>query len=352
MSARRLPPARSLNPMPVGLAFIALIAVLVYFAFNLGKVPFVGGGTSYSAAFAEAAGLRAGNDVRVGGVKVGEVEQVSLEGTHVRVDFTVEQARLGEDTRALIDIGTLLGNKYLTIQPAGPGSWDPDEQLPLSRTTSPYDIVPAFAELTGTVQEIDTAQLAQAFTTLADTFRDAPPDVQGALDGLTRLSLTISSRDEALTELLDHAQGLTGVLADSRTQLTRVMGDGSLLLTELDARQEAIHRLLVETAALADQLSGLVDDNQAVIGPALEQLRSVTQILADNDAQLEESLKLLYPTTRNLINAVGTGAWYDAIVQNLIPVPDLPLGLGLPDVVPLVPRTVGDLLATPLTAAP
>ena len=337
-------PARSLDPRPIGVAFLVVVVLAMFTALNVRDLPFVGGGEQYSAAFTEAAGLRAGNDVRVGGVKVGRVQKVSLDGTHVRVDFAVEDVRLSDRTRALIEIGTLLGNKYLTLQPGDGAPLDSGAEIPLERTTAPYDIVPAFADLTRTVQDIDTAQLAEAFTTLADTFRDAPPHVRGALDGISRLSRTLVTRDEALTRLLGHTEGLTEVLAGRRTELVRLMGDGSLLLQELDARQAAISDLLAGTQRLADELSGLVDDNEAVIGPALADLEKVGAILSANQANLAKSIEMLYPTTRALIDTVGTGPWYDAILENMTFVPDVP---GLTTTTPQPPgtaRTLGDLL--------
>lgn len=336
--------ARSLDPKPIGVVFIVLVVLAMVAALNVRSLPFVGGGTTYSAAFSEAAGLRAGNAVRIGGVEVGRVTKVALDGTHVRVDFALEDGRVTDDTEALIEIGTLLGNKYLTLKPGDGDEWDPDETIPLERTTAPYDIVPAFADLTETVQEIDTAQLAEAFTTMADTFRGAPPHVRGALDGVSRLSQTLVSRDAALTELLAHTEGLSEVLAGRRTELTRLMGDGSLLLQELNAREQAISDLLAGTTRLAEQLSGLVDDNQAVIGPALRDLKKVGDILAANADNLRKSVAMLYPTTRALIDTVGTGPWYDAILENISFVPDVP---GLSTTTPAAPdtaRTLGELL--------
>lgn len=341
--------ARALDPRPIGAVFIVVVVLAMFTALNVRDLPFVGAGDEYSAAFTEAAGLRAGNDVRVGGVKVGRVEEVRLDGTQVRVAFAVEDVRLSDQTRALIEIGTLLGNKYLTLQPGDGTELEPGAHIPLERTTAPYDIVPAFADLTETVQEIDTAKLAQAFTTLADTFRDAPPHVRGALDGISRLSETLVSRDAALSELLDSTEGLTEVLAGRRTELTTLMGDGSLLLQELDARQQSIEQLLAATTRLARELSGLVDDNEAVIGPALADLKKVGTVLAANSANLSKSIEMLLPTTRALIDTVGTGPWYDAILENMTFIPDVP---GLEPTAPAAPgtaRTLGELLGVRVT---
>jgi phospholipid/cholesterol/gamma-HCH transport system substrate-binding protein len=343
--------ARALDPLPIGIGVIALVVLLFWVAFNLGRMPLLGGGTTYTAAFSEAAGLQAGNDVLVGGIKVGEVQEVALDGTVVRVAFTVDGARVGSDPELTIGIGTLLGNKFLDLAPSGDGEWEPDEQIPLERTTAPYDVIPAFADLTGTIQQIDTAQVAEAFTTLADTFRDAPPHLRGALDGMSRLATSITSRDTALAQLLAHAESVTGTLAERREQLTTLMGDGSLLLQEIDAREQVISDLLVSTAHLAEQLRGLVRDNEAVIGPALQQLREVTSILVDYRAELEEFLHLIYPTTRMLVDTTGAGPWFDGILGGVTPVPEIE---GLPVIGPVMdtPRTLGELLGIPSGLAP
>src|SRR6201999_300975 len=99
--------------------------------------------TGYHADFTEAAGLRSGDDVRVAGVSVGKVSDISLEGTHVRVDFAVDTTWIGDSSTAAIKIKTLLGQKYLAIDPLGDKSLDPDTAIPLSRTSSTYDVTTA-----------------------------------------------------------------------------------------------------------------------------------------------------------------------------------------------------------------
>ncbi|MFP5218735.1 MAG: MCE family protein [Actinomycetes bacterium] len=334
-----------MNPMPMGIGVVVLVVALMWTALNIGRLPFLGGGTEFSAAFSEAAGLKAGNDVMVAGVKVGEVRSVALEGTHVRVEFSAEDVRLSGEPRLTIGIGTLLGNKFLDLQPGRGGTWDPDEQIPLELTTAPYDVVPAFADLTEAVGDIDTAQVAEAFTTLADAFRDAPPHVRGAIDGVSRLSTTITSRDAALSQLLASTQTVTATLAERREQITQLMGDGSLLLDEIRTRQAAISQLLTATAELSVQLRGVVSDNEAVIGPALEQLRAVTEILEANQDDLREFLDLIYPTTRMLVDTTGQGPWFDGILGGVTPIPET-------DSFPIAPvedapETLGELLGIP-----
>jgi phospholipid/cholesterol/gamma-HCH transport system substrate-binding protein len=64
----------------------------------------------YQGLFTEAAGLTVGNEVRMSGMKVGTVSDVSLDKGKARVAFTVDSSiTLGSETTAHIRTGTLLG---------------------------------------------------------------------------------------------------------------------------------------------------------------------------------------------------------------------------------------------------
>ncbi len=261
--------------------------------------------------------------MRVAGVKVGKVTAVDLDGDHVRVDFRVGRStQLGSETGASVRIKTILGQKFLMLEPAGPGELD--GEIPMSRTVPAYDVVEAFSDLARTSEAIDTEQYATALDTIADTFRESPEEVRAAVDGLGRLSRTIASRDDQLRELLDHAEGVTGVLSERNEELVTLLADGDLLLQELRERREDIHTLLVSTVTLSQQLTGLVRDNRAQIRPALENLENVLTTLRANQANLDRSIELLAPFVRVFANTTGNGRWFDTYVQNLVPVPGGP----------------------------
>lgn len=280
------------------------------------------GGTVYEAEFSEAAGLRPDDEVRVAGIKVGEVTDVELdsdnEGDRVLVSFRITDAWIGDQTSAAIKIKTLLGRKFLALQPSGVTSLDPDVRIPLSRTVTPYDVTEAFEGLADTAGAIDTDQLAASFRTISDTFANSPQHVRTALDGLSALSTTISSRDAQLAELLANTRQITGTLAESNDEFDKLISDGDLLLTELSNRRDAIHALLTGTTDLAVQLSGLVADNEDQLDPALTQLDTVTGILERYAGKLDESLRLAGPYFRVVNNATGSGRWIDNYICGLI----------------------------------
>ena len=309
-------PFREKNKTVIGAIGITAILSLLYTSFNTDKLPFIGAGPTYKADFAEGAGLQKMDEVRVAGVKVGKVTGIDLAGDHVVVQMRVKGATLGRLTKAEIRIKTVLGRKYVQLDPAGDGTLDPSSEIPVSRTTSPFDIAPAFQKLAGTVGNIDGAQLGKAFSTLADDFRDSPKDVRASLDGLSRLSMTIASRDAQLKLLLQKARGVTGTLAARDHDLVSLLKDSDLIFQEVQARREAIHHLLVSTTTLSEQLVALVQENLATLAPALHSLRSVVTVLRNNQDNLDKSIAQLAPFVRLFANNLGNGRWFDTFVQN------------------------------------
>lgn len=308
---------------------IALVVLLVVMAaaFNLQKFPGFRG-TGYHAVLTDASGLRAGQMVQVAGQRVGRVGGLAVEDGKVVVDFEVDAGvELGPDTRASVEVLNLLGEKYLELVPEGKGDLEPGGTIPVENTRAAYDIVDVLGDLTTTTEAIDDQQLEEAFDVISATLDGAAPEIQGSFTGLSRLSRTIATRDEELAGLLDRAESVTGLFADRRGDLVRLMDSSSLVFDELDRREEAIHRLLVNAETLAVQLRGLAEDNEKDLAPALAELRTVTTMLRDRRSQLRKTAAAVGPYADILGNIVGTGPWFDAYLVNL-------LGLGTGEFLP------------------
>jgi phospholipid/cholesterol/gamma-HCH transport system substrate-binding protein len=317
-------PFRERNPVIIGAVSLALIAALVLAAFRAEDLPLIGGGDTYYAAFKESGGLKANDEVRVAGVRVGKVQEVALAGDHVRVEFTVQRGiDFGRDTGVDIKVKTLLGAMYLSLVPNGSGQLEEGSVIPMARTTSPYDVVEAFSGLADTSERIDTDQLATSLDTMASLMESTPEEFQGALRGMSALSQNIAARDEELNELLGNMQKVSKVLADRNGDLITLMDDGDKLFRALVARREAVHNLLTATSRLSQELTALVRQTRDDLKPALDHLDSVLDMLRKNQENLDNSLRLMAPFYRVFANTLGNGPWFDTYIQNLPPVPQI-----------------------------
>ncbi|MFE9784420.1 MCE family protein [Nocardia salmonicida] len=301
----------------VGIVGIVLVVTISLATLQYTKLPFIRSGATFTAFFVDAGGLVPGDPVHVAGVRSGEVDQVSLDGPKVLVKFTLDESIvLGQKTSAAIKTNTVLGRKSLDVLPTGPGALRTADTIPLERTTSPYSLNEALSDLGATVRDLDMDQVDRTLDTLSAAFADTPGPLRSALDGVTALSRSINTRDQALTDLLGRAQNVTKILADRSSQLNALLLDGNNLLGELDNRRAAINQLIVYVDSVSKQLSGLVADNEAQMKPTLDRLNSVLAMLQRNKQNLTEALDGLGPYASALGEQVGNGPWFNAYVVN------------------------------------
>jgi phospholipid/cholesterol/gamma-HCH transport system substrate-binding protein len=314
-------PFRERNPVMIGAISITVLLLMLVAAFRAQDLPLIGGGDTYYAAFTEAGGLKANDEVRIAGVRVGKVEKVELSGDHVRVTFRVKtDSDFGTQTHAAIKVKTLLGAMFLALEPAGKGQLDDGSEIPVDRTSSPFDVVEAFSGLAETSADIDTDQLAASLTTLADLTRNTPDEFRAALGGVSALSRTIASRDAQINTLLQNLDRVSTVLDERDEDIIGLMRDSDVLFRALVARREAVHDLLVSTSTLSSELTLLVKQTRQDLKPALLRLEEVVDVLNKNEENLDNSLRLMAPFYRVFANTLGSGPWFDTYIQNLPPV--------------------------------
>ncbi len=317
-------PFRERNPVIIGFISIAVIVALLVTAFKAASLPIIGGGDVYHAAFSEAGGLKVNDEVRIAGVRVGKVESIELDGDHVQVSFRIdENAEFGQESLAAIKVKTLLGSMYLSIEPAGNGQMNEGYEIPVERTTSPFDVVEAFSGLAETSEEIDTDQLAESLTTLADLSRNTPEEFRAALKGVSALSSNIAEKNEQIGELLGNLETVSRVLDERDEDIIALMEDADVLFRALVKRRESIHRLLVSTSQLSKELTALVRQSRADLKPALTHLDNVVKVLNKNEDNIDNSLRLMAPFYRVFANTLGNGPWFDTYIQNMPPAPQV-----------------------------
>jgi phospholipid/cholesterol/gamma-HCH transport system substrate-binding protein len=236
----------------------------------------------------------------------------------VLVDFTVRNGvELGDRTEAAIKTETVLGNKMLELTPRGEGELT--GAIPLERTRSPYDLPTALGDLTTTISALDTTQLSSALTTLAETFKNTPPDLKIALEGVAQFSDTLNKRDEQLRNLLGNATKVTAVLAKRSDQIASLVVNTNALLSEVLAQRNSVDALFDNITSVSAQISGLVHDNRETLKPAVDKLNGVLGILDHRKKELQRVFYLLRRYAMSFGEVLGSGPFFKASLVNLLP---------------------------------
>lgn len=308
---------RDRDPKKLGVWGAVGAVALMGISLNYDRIPYVNGMRDATVYVADAAGLDTGDHVQVAGMNVGTVRKIELDGDRVRVRFAINRGvELGADTSAQIKTDSILGRRALGVFSDGRGELE-DNTIPIERTSVPYSLTSALGDLSDTVEAMDTDKVDEALTVLAETMEGSSPEVRGAIDGITRLSRSLNERDEGVRQLLEKAAGTTDVLGRRSDQINQLMVDGNTLFTQLDLRRRALSELIMNIDELARQLSGLVQDNEAQLGPALDKLEQVSDLLIRNKDDIDLGLRRIVPFSTALSEAVASGPWFNAYVSNL-----------------------------------
>ncbi|MFV8053962.1 MlaD family protein [Mycobacterium sp. 48b] len=302
---RRRIPLEGRNRTWLGIIAVAVVSALIA-TLLLIKVANIGY-REYTAQFLQAAALRPGNPVTIAGIPVGEVMSMKLAGDHVEARLKVRNnVVMGEDSRASIKITTILGSRYLALNPGGSGSL-PDNNFDLVHTEVPYDLQEALADVTRTYEQVDTDKFAQSLAILGEQMKTLPPVVPQALKNTHTLSTIIAQRRDQLGELLKTTDLISTTLRRQQSTLGSLVNQGNSLLGEFVARRATFHAMMDALTNLVQTLSNIVIDDRPELEELLRNLRELSTMLAQHDDLLRSTLQSAPVALRGLANATGTG---------------------------------------------
>ncbi|WP_434452759.1 MCE family protein [Lentzea sp. E54] len=274
-------------------------------------------GRKVTAHFAAAVGVYPGGDVRVLGVKVGTIDEVTPEGKTVKVVFTVDRdVRVPENAQAVVVSPSVVSDRYVQLAPAytgGPVLGD-NAVIPRERTATPVEL----DELYSSLDKLTTAlgpNGANADGALADLLNTAAKNLEGngqalndTLKNLGQATRTLSGSKEDLFATVDNLQKFTAMLAANDSQVrdfNKQLADVSKMLA--DERGD-LGAALAELATALGQVQGFIKDNREVLKSNVDKLASITQVLVNQRAALAETLDVAPLALGNLQNSYNAAS--------------------------------------------
>jgi phospholipid/cholesterol/gamma-HCH transport system substrate-binding protein len=297
-----------------GVLIVALLLVSsVYKLIGVGE-------QSIKAEFVQAAGIRVGDKVNVAGVASGRVVGAEIEGSHVMLTLSVsDDVKLGPDARASIKMATLLGARYVDLEP-GDGSGLKGKRIPVSNTAVPYNLADVVQIGTPKFEALDTKKLSDSLNLINEQMNGSPQLTAQALDSVGALAKVIDSRKAEVDSLLKDLDRVTRILGDNRNSILLVITQGEAIANRVMERQALLRQLLDNVAALTKQLEVIGAENNDQLGPTIAQLNTMAEGLQKNKDNLDRMLSIMPPTVRYLANSWGgSGPYGDVGLPWLFP---------------------------------
>ncbi|MGP4055829.1 MCE family protein [Mycobacterium sp. 4D054] len=306
------------NRIRGGLMGIIILVIVIGVGQSFASVPMLFATPTYYAEFTDTGGINTGDKVRIAGVDVGTVRSLEIDGDRVRIGYNLGGTEIGTESRAAIRTDTILGRRNLEIEPRGSDPLRANDVLPVGQTTTPYQIYDAFFDVSNNTAGWDTETVRDSLNVLSETIDQTYPHLSAALDGVARFSDTIGKRDDQIKQLLANANKVAGVLGNRSEQINQLFVNGQTLLAAINERNYAVSRLLENVDTFSAQVKGFIDDNPN-LNRVLEQLRVITDVLAERKLDLADTLSSLSKFMVSLGEALASGPYFKVMLVNLAP---------------------------------
>ncbi|MCA4761220.1 MCE family protein [Mycobacterium sp. SMC-2] len=262
------------------LGMFALIGVFGQLRFQAEK--------TYKAQFANVSGLAGGNFVRIAGVEVGKVKNITIQpDSTVLVEFTAaDSVVLTEGTRAAIRFADLTGGRYVALE-EGAGAvkrLSPGATIPLSRTEPALDLDALIGGFRPLFRALDPDQVNKLTGQLITAFQGQGGTIGSFLTQAAALTNTLADRDQLIGQVIVNLNSLLGSLGGQSGQFAKAVDSLSELVEGLTARKQDISNGVAYANAAAASIADLLAQARPPVKKVVHEAdRTAGNVLADHE---------------------------------------------------------------------
>ncbi|WP_298175891.1 MCE family protein [Saccharomonospora sp.] len=304
------------GPLLKGLTFVLVTTVaMVLLAVSISNVG-VNERVGYSARFTDVTSLNTGDDVRIAGVRVGQVDELEIIDQHIAlVRFSVDATRrLPADVTATIRYRNMLGQRYIALERGDPPSSDhlrPGAEIPLERTRPALDLTELFHGFQPLFSALDPGEVNQLSGEIIQVLQGESGTVESLLRHTGSLTETLADRDRVIGEVITNLNSVLDTINNEGDALSGLVSTLQELVSGLAGDREAIGESIEGMAALTTATAGLFEQAREPLRESIAGLRDVSTNLVSGSDDLERFLV----TTPEKFTALGRTASYGSFLN-------------------------------------
>jgi phospholipid/cholesterol/gamma-HCH transport system substrate-binding protein len=319
----------------------ALVFVLVtgfataVLAMSIGNTG-LGDRAAYSARFTDVTSLNPGDDVRISGVRVGQVDDLSIVDGHVaRVGFSVDRSvALPADVTATIKYRNMVGQRYVALERGPSATADrlrEGGQIPLERTTPALDLTDLFNGFKPLFQALSPKQVNDLSGEIVQVLQGEGGTVDSLLAHTGSLTATLADRDKVIGHVIDNLNTVLGTVNKQGDALSTLVGTLQRLVSGLAGDRAAIGDAIEGIGDLTGATAGLLEQGRPALKSSITGLGRLSTNLNAGQADLRQFLTVL-PDKFTAIGATTQyGSWLNFYLCEATLQTDPPQGVTVPD---------------------
>lgn len=265
---------------------------------------------SYHATFKSASRLKAGQDVRMAGIQVGEVKDVGLNPDNtVDVTFEMERRyRLYSSSRAVVRYQNLIGDRYLEIT-SGPGSLHvlpPGSTLDTSQTQSALDLDALLGGLRPVLKGLDGSKVNEVSNAVIQLLQGQGGALSELLNNTGQFTTALAGQDQLIGDVITNLNTVLGTVKRKGGQFDASVDQLQQLITGLSQARDPIADAIPPLANTTTDLTELLQNSRRPLQGIIENLRPLATIM---DARKDEINTQIDPLAENYKRLAQLGAY-------------------------------------------
>ena len=317
----------------LGIFVVVTTIATALLAVTIGNISF-NPTTKYRAVFTDAVGLNQGDDIRIAGVKVGQVDKIQLyQDTLAMVTFSVDSDQvIDTSTHATLRYRNLVGNRYIALTD-GIGGGDRLKKngvIPKERTTPALDLSVLFNGFKPLFTALTPADVNQFAFEVIKVLQGEGGTIESLLAKTASLTTTLADADQVIGDLITNLTGTLQIVSQRQANFSQLLVNLQQFITGLSQDITPILGSLTSINSLNTKTAGLLQQTRVPIKADLDKLRAVATTLDDTQAIWVKTLQFMPEKLNTMTRTASYGSWFNFYLCNFDGNVTLPTGTRIP----------------------
>jgi phospholipid/cholesterol/gamma-HCH transport system substrate-binding protein len=274
----------------------------------------VGDTSGYNALFTDTTGLMSGDSVRIAGVKVGQVDSITVYRHNLaKVHFSVQRERtLPRSADVTIKYLNLVGQRYIDLeQGTGPvgETLEPGQTIQLDHTAPALDLTQLFAGFQPLFEGLSPKDVNQLAGEIVQVLQGEGGTVDSLIGSIGSLTTTLAAKDQVIGQVIDNLNTVLTTVNTREANFNDLVTTLQQLVTGFSGDREPIGQSITAISQLTTSTADLLTQGRQPLKDSIAQLGRLSTNLADATPQLQQFLVNTPQKFRAVGRASSYGSW-------------------------------------------
>ncbi|WP_045823811.1 MCE family protein [Williamsia herbipolensis] len=302
-----------------------------------------GGSNDFKAVFSDASLLNQGDDVRIAGVRVGQVKSVEVyDHDKAMVAFSINRDKLPDGVQAYIKFRNLTGLRYLALE-RGPGDngamLSKGSTISIANTHPSVNLTDLFNGFRPLFQQLTAEDVNKLSDEIIKVFQGEGGTITDLVSDTADLTNTIADKDKVIGELITNLTTVLDNINAHDDQLTSLLTTTEKFVTGLAAQKNSVGSAITSVSNLTAVTSSILTPVRPSLQGSIASLDQLSQRINERRGEVEKTLTNLPIKAAKIGRAATFGSWFQfylcgidlvagngkstMLSQPLIPLPDI-----------------------------